>query len=203
MWTAGSPRNELGQPTDRCADPAAVTDRSADADARRETPPAQSQDQSVLQHHRPGHRRIAAVLDTTRRPRLDRRVPAGQLASAVRYRAGGGSTVGADAGADRDHRRQRAVVRDGPLGPCRHQFPCAVPGADDGPVRCLPHRRPVQSVRVLRGVAGGLLRPDAARFRPRPSVVGAALHRDQPAGVVAVFDWRGDDLWGDRHAELR
>src|SRR3989344_6170206 len=186
MWTAGSPRNDLGQPTDRRADPAAVADRRADADARREAPPAQGAYQPVLEHARPRYRHLAVVLDATRRPRFDRRVLARQLASAVRHRAGGGPTVGADAGAHRDHRRECVAVRYGALGPCGHQFPCVVPDPDDGPLRYLSHRRPVQPVRVLRGVAGGLLWLDAARFRPGAGVVGAALHRDQPAGLVAV-----------------
>src|SRR5450830_269182 len=110
MWTAGSPRNDVGQSTDRRADPAAVADRRPDADARREAPPAQGAYQPVLQHARPRYRDLAAVLDTTRWPRFDRRVPARQLASAVRHRAGGGPTVGADAGTHLDHRRECAAV---------------------------------------------------------------------------------------------
>ncbi len=55
------------------------------------------------------------------------------------------------------------------------QLPCAVPDPADGPVRRLPHRRPVQPVRVLRGAAGGVLWPDAARLGPGAGVVRACI----------------------------
>ena len=49
-----------------------------------------------------------------------------------------------------------AAVRAGALAPRRRALPSAVPAAADGPVRRLPHRRPVQPVRLLRGAAGRL-----------------------------------------------
>ncbi|MCY1173086.1 hypothetical protein D9M73_132360 [compost metagenome] len=202
MWMAGSPKNDGDDSPDRRAHSAAAADRRDHADAWREAPAAQGQDQSVLQPARAGHCRGVVAMDTDhRRARLHRCVPAEQLASAVRPGAGGRSPVGADAGADRHHRRQCPAVRHGPLGQRRFEFSCAVPDPVDGALRRIPHRGPVQPVRVLRGAAGRVLRLDAPRFGPGAGVVGTALHLDQPAGLVAVPDWRGADLWGHRHAE--
>src|SRR5471032_1413438 len=117
MWMAGSLKNECDDAPDRRTDSAAAADRRHHADARRETSPAESQDQPVLQPAGPGHLRDAAAMDANhRRAWLHWGVPAGQLAITVRHRAGGRSSVGDDAGADRDHRRQRPAVRHGPLG---------------------------------------------------------------------------------------
>ena len=65
-----------------------------------------------------------------------------------------------------------AAVRHGALGPRRRALPRAVPVPADGPVRRLPDRRPVQPVRVLRGDAGRVLRPAAARLGPRAGASG-------------------------------
>ena len=66
-----------------------------------------------------------------------------------------------------------------------------LPAAADGPQRRLPDRRPVQPVRLLRGDAGRLLRAAAARLGRHARARRAALHRHQPARVVAVPDRRG------------
>src|SRR5471030_1753547 len=202
MWMAGSLKNECDDAPDRRTDSAAAADRRHHADARRETSPAESQDQPVLQPAGPGHLRDAAAMDANlRRAWLHWGVPAGQLAITVRHRAGGRSSVGDDAGADRYHRRHRPAVRHGPFGRRRFELPRAVPDTVDGPLRRIPDGRPIQPVRVLRSAAGRVLRLDASWFGPGTGVVGAALHLDQPAGLVAVSDWRGTDLWRHRHAE--
>ena len=50
------------------------------------------------------------------------------------------------------------------LAPRGRAFPCTVPVSAHGPERRLPDRRSVQPVRLLRGVAGGLLRAGSAWF---------------------------------------
>src|SRR3546814_10757625 len=52
----------------------------------------------------------------------------------------------------------------GPLAASRRPLPAAAAVPADGPERRLPHRRPVQPVRVLRGAAGGVVRTGAAWF---------------------------------------
>ena len=63
-------------------------------------------------------------------------------------------------------RRRGRALRDRPLAPRGRPLPPAVPDPADGAQRRVPHRRPVQPVRVLRGDARGLVRPAAARLGP-------------------------------------
>src|SRR3546814_16618235 len=52
----------------------------------------------------------------------------------------------------------------GLLAASRRPLPAAAAVPADGPERRLPHRRPVQPVRVLRGAAAGVVRSGAAWF---------------------------------------
>ena len=102
---------------------------------------------------------------------------------------------------DERPRPRRAGVLARALASRRAALPHPVPVPADGPERRLPDRRPVQSVRLLRGAAGRLLRPCAARLRHRARQGRAALHRDQPRGLAAVPDRRQPDLRRHRHAQ--
>jgi multicomponent K+:H+ antiporter subunit D len=89
-----------------------------------------------------------------------------QLAGAVRHRPGAGSALGADAGADRV--LGLFVLLYAINGwDRRAAFSFAVPVPADGPERRLPDRGPVQPVRLLRGAADRLLRPDGPWRRCR------------------------------------
>ena len=77
-----------------------------------------------------------------------------------------------------------ADLRAGALGPCGvHFHSCSVPA--DGPERRLPDRRPVQPVRVLRGAAGRVLRPAAARLGRGARQRRHAVHRREPGGIAS------------------
>ena len=94
--------------------------------------------------------------------------------------------LGPDAGA-----RQRAgPMRPGlllrPLGPGGSALPRPVPPAADGRERRLPHRRPVQPVRVLRGDAGRLLRSRPARIGRDADTGRPRLHRGQPRRLAVL-----------------
>ena len=73
--------------------------------------------------------------------------------------------------------RASLLFATGALGPRRRALPPAVPAPADGPERRLPDRRPVQPVRVLRGAAGRVVRPAAARLGRRARAGRPALHR--------------------------
>ena len=126
---------------------------------------------------------------------------AGQLAHAVRHRAGAGQAVVGHAAAHLGHGHGGPHLCRGPLGPDRRAFPPALPDPADGPERGLPHGRPLQPVRVLRGAAGGFLRPAAAWARPPAGGGGTALHRYQPGGLVLLPGGRGYPVWRHGHAE--
>ncbi|RIE00147.1 Na+/H+ antiporter subunit E [Simplicispira hankyongi] len=187
---------------DAGAGAAATPGGGLDDAARRRAPPAQDGAQRGLLRRAAG-----GLVDTAAARRAGGHsqraggVPAGQLAGAVWHRAGARPALGADAGPDQPAGARRLGVRLRALAPGRRALSSAVPIAADGAVRCLPHRRPVQSVRVFRGHAGGLVRPAAARLGPRARARRHALHRHQPGGLGTVSDWRVHALWPHRHAE--
>src|SRR5690606_29374498 len=86
------------------------------------------------------------VVVATGEQRRDRRLSSRQLGAAIWYRAGAGSVVGVDAGADRVAGCTGAVVRLSWRRPAWTEFPCPVPVPVDGYQRRLPDRRPVQPV---------------------------------------------------------
>ena len=143
----------------------------------------------------------AAGRCSRRRPRRD--LPRGQLARTVRHRAGAGPALGGHAAADRGARTRCRAVFAGALAPLGAAFPPAVPVAADGTQRRLPYRRPVQPVRLLRGDAGRVLRPGAARLGPCAGDGRTALHRGQPRCVAPVPARRGPGLRRLRDAQPR
>ena len=205
MWTGRrngrDRRGVLGPPPGGAAGAAAAGHRGADADARRRPARAQERDQPRLHRHRSGGRGAPAAAGGRPGAVGLRRLPARQLAGALRHRASGRPAVGADGGAHRRHRAGHPAVRTGTLAARGCLFPRAVPVAADGAVRRLPHRRPFQPLRLLRGAAGGELRAAAARRWPGAGARRVALHRHQPRGLAALPHRRGGALRRDRHAQ--
>ncbi|MDT4851350.1 hypothetical protein FQZ97_855280 [compost metagenome] len=123
------------------------------------------------------------------------------MARALWHRAGGGPAGRRHANADRGAGPGHAGVRAGPLGPRGRAFPFLVPVPADGAEWRLPYGRPLQPVRVLRGAAGRVLRPVAARLRYDARQRRPAVHRGEPGGVVPAADQHCADLWRHGHAE--
>ena len=67
--------------------------------------------------------------------------------------------------------------------------------------RRLSDRRSIQSVRIFRAVAGGLLWARSAWLGCSADQGRSALHCNQSRRVLAVSDRRQPDLWHDRNAE--
>ncbi|CAM5219065.1 hypothetical protein CDEF62S_04440 [Castellaniella defragrans] len=133
--------------------------------------------------------------------RRHRRLPARQLAGALRHRAGGGQAQRPDAGTHGAAGDLHLPVCHGPMGSRGQPLPSAVPAHPDGVERRLSRRRPVQSVRLLRNPAHRLLRPHAARLGQAARRGRPALYRGEPDRLLPVADRHRPDLRPDRHAE--
>ena len=80
-------------------------------------------------------------------------------------------------------------------------FPPSVSVPAHGHQRCIPHGRPVQPLRFLRGAARGFVRLGAARFGIREGSRRIALHRRQPRSLAVVSDRRQSDLRRGRYSQ--
>ena len=156
--------------TCRSAHRAAARCRRADAAARRAARAAQGGDQ-------PGRARLAARRGARPAARSPTR-PLAPVYALGSWPAPFGIVLVADRLAapwccSRAARPRRLGVLAGALAPRRAALsrPASVPA--DGPERRVPHRRPVQPVRVLRAAARRVLRPRAARLR-QPRVCARA-----------------------------
>ena len=85
--------------------------------------------------------------------------------------------VGADARADRHREPRLGAVRHGALASGGRPLSRAVADSADGRQRRVSHRRCVQSVRVLRGDAGGVVRIAAARLGRCARACRPPVHR--------------------------
>ncbi|CAM5557251.1 hypothetical protein RLIN73S_07490 [Rhodanobacter lindaniclasticus] len=161
--------------SDHRADPDPAAGGRAAAADRREAP-AHGADVERRRVRGAGAGLRRADAHGVRRGRAGRGLPHRRLAGALRHRAGGGPALGPDGAAHQRAGAGTAAVCAGPLAASRGPLPAAAAVPVDGLERRLPHRRPVQPVRVLRGAAGGVVRPGAAWFGCATGQRGAALH---------------------------
>ncbi len=145
---------------------------------------------------RSGHRLVR-----TRCRRRDPGLSARRLAGAHRHRAAGRPLVGVDAVDDLDPGFGVPAACMRRLGPARTAFSCVVPVPADGLERCVPDRRHLQSVRVLRSDAHRLLRPAAQRWARVADAGGPALRGVQRLRVDVVPDCAGPAVRCLRHAQ--
>ncbi|MNV41493.1 hypothetical protein D3C71_1331320 [compost metagenome] len=186
-------------PRAHCAAPA---HGGAHAAAARRAPAHQGHAQHHLDLSGPGGGRAAAGAGQGPEPAgRPGRVPARQLARALWHRADHRSALSHDAGAVQHRGAGHRAVLCGALAPRGRALSPVVPVPAHGAGRCLPHRRPVQPVRVLRDHAGRLVRAAAAWLGAPTRVCRAALHCHQPRSLLAVPDWRVDAVWHHRYAQ--
>ena len=198
-WTqpASGPAHDVA-PRDRLAHRAAAPLRRTDALVG--APGGATRALALGGRHRarPAGGRVVGVAG---RQRYCARVPARQLGCAVRHRAGAGPPVGADGAADRRARLRQPAVRGRRRRAAGSALSQPVPVSADGPERRVPHGRPVQSVRVLRGAADRLVWLAAARCGRGAAACLHPLRELQPGRLGALPDRRELALRADRHTQ--
>src|SRR5690606_29981676 len=172
MSTGGSPANGLDEASSRRSRPAPAAHGSVVAPDRRNTPHGKGRGQPRIFRSVRGHG-IGTDADGGQRNGR-KRSPVSflcrcELACPLRHRARAGPTLCTDAGGRIHFGAGGPHLFHGPMAPGRPPFPFAVPVFAHGAGRRVPDGRPVQSLRLLRGDAGRLLRLAAAWFRRLPS----------------------------------
>eukprot|EP01136_Pigoraptor_vietnamica_P034717 Opistho-1_new@99009 len=203
MSMAGSPSDDVGEPSSYRPGSAAAGHRRIAFALRRAPPFLQGAGQPVFDADlaRDLHRIDGLCRRCAGSGRRNQGLPPRQLGRPVWHRARTRPSVGADAGADFGAGDCGADLLAGTLAQGRPAFPHPVPVPADGAQRCIPDRRPVQPVRLLRGFPGCLLWPCPAWFGHTAGQGGSALCGHQSRRRVAVPDRRQPDLRRHRHVE--